>query len=292
MDVSYQETKVLMLGGSNTGKSTFLVQLYGRMQELDSALTVRSIPEDLTPIRDGLTRLARGIPLEHTPSAAASVQRLHARSSEGRDLNLVLPDYAGETLNSLISEHRIPEGWREIVANTNTWLLFVRLELFPDLPDLPSTLTRSAPPLAVERPKQDDEDDSARGGNDAHLPFDMMWVEILQMVLHERRVRPRGAIQCPDISVVLSCWDELQESEGALPEQIARMRVPLLHSFIVSSWHPGSLRFVGLSAQGRPLREEQPDEGFIDSGPESMGYIVLPNGEHDPDLTRLVSSWH
>ena len=38
---------VLMLGGANTGKTTFLVQLYGRMSAGIGQLVFRSAPADL-----------------------------------------------------------------------------------------------------------------------------------------------------------------------------------------------------------------------------------------------------
>ena len=127
---------VLMLGGANTGKSTFLVQLYGRMAARMGRLVTRSAPADLKPISDGLQRLASGIPLEHTRTSADHLmQHLPAATNDGRSVDFNIPEYAGETLDDLVRSHRIPEHWRPLIAESDQWLLFVRLEQFGQLPD-------------------------------------------------------------------------------------------------------------------------------------------------------------
>ena len=128
---------VLMLGGANTGKSTFLVQLYGRMAARMGRLVSRSAPADLKPISDGLQRLASGIPLEHTRTSADHLmQHLPAATHDGRSVDFSIPEYAGEALDDLVRSHRIPEHWRPLITESDQWLLFVRLEQFGQLPEL------------------------------------------------------------------------------------------------------------------------------------------------------------
>ena len=130
---------VLMLGGANTVKSTFLVQLYGRMTTRIGQLVSRCAPADLKPISDGLQRLASGIPLEHTRTSADHLmQHLPAATHDGRSVDFNIPEYAGETLDDLVRSHRIPEYWRPLIAESDQWLLFVRLEQFGELPELQS----------------------------------------------------------------------------------------------------------------------------------------------------------
>ena len=126
-----------MLGGANTGKSTFLVQLYGRMTTRIGRLVSRCAPADLKPISDGLQRLASGIPLEHTRTSADHLmQHLPAATHDGRSVDFNIPEYAGETLDDLVRSHRIPEYWRPLIAESDQWLLFVPLEQFGELPEL------------------------------------------------------------------------------------------------------------------------------------------------------------
>ncbi len=56
-----------------------------------------------------------------------------------------------------------------------------------------------------------------------------------------------------------------------------------------SSWAPGSWRVCGLSSLGQTLDPNKSDDEFMSKGPETAGYIVLPSGEHDTDLTQLIT---
>lgn len=53
-----------------------------------------------------------------------------------------------------------------------------------------------------------------------------------------------------------------------------------------SVWPSDAVSVWGLSALGRELRKSSHDDAFIDNGPETQGWTVLPTGGHDdPDLT-------
>ena len=299
---------VLMLGGANTGKSTFLVQLYGRMDARMGRLVSRCAPADLKPISDGLQRLASGIPLEHTRTSADHlVLHLPAATHDGRSVDFNVPEYAGETLDDLVRSHRIPEYWRPLIAESDQWLLFVRMEQFGQLPELlsrpikePEALLSSAALAPHEEAavasasrhsptvSDGDEEVAAVVVGDAELPLDMRLVELLQMLLHERGARPRGGVSMPFLSVILSCWDELDLTDQRSPASAAEERIPLLYSYVRSAWRKDSVEFLGLSSQGRSLTTGTPDEDFVDVGPQHHGYVVTEAGDRDSDLTRIV----
>ena len=299
---------ILMLGGANTGKSTFLVQLYGRMAARMGQLVTRSAPADLTPIRDGLQRLASGIPLEHTRASAVHLmQHLPAAMDDGRLVDFNIPEYAGETLDDLVRSHRIPEHWRPLIEESEQWLLFVRPEQFVQLPELlsrpieePGGVPSNAGPSAGEKDavagasghsaaaSEGDRELAPAVVGGAELPLDMRLVELLQMLLHERGSRPRGRVSEPFLSVLLSCWDELSLPDLSNPVSVAAERIPLLHSYVCSTWDEDAVEFRGLSSQGRSLTTGAPDEDFVDVGPQHHGYLVTEADDRDPDLTRIV----
>ena len=64
--------------------------------------------------------------------------------------------------------------------------------------------------------------------------------------------------------------------------------MPLVEAFVRSNWHPDHTVVYGLSAQGKPLQADAPDDEFIDQGPEAMGYVVRPDGLRAADLTLLL----
>lgn len=289
---------VLMLGGPNTGKSTFLVQLYGRMESGYGRLVARGMPDDLSPISSGLRRLSSGLPLEHTRASDEQiVQRLPAQTHAGEPVDFSIPEYAGETLDRMVLRHRIPNRWRKQADESDQWLLFTRLEQFAELPRL---LNNPIGELATTKavPKESGQASDGVGANDQmapaeelpspELPLDMRLVELLQMLLHERGAGPRGAVQQPVLTVVLSCWDELGLDEGRRPEHVAEVRIPLLHSYARCAWSEEALEFIGLSSQGRVLSAGEPDEDFVSQGPDHHGYVVRPDGTTDADLTGVV----
>ena len=186
----------LVIGGAATGKSTFLVQLYGRMQNPESSLRVIEAPVSLEPIRDGLARLSRGLSVRHTPSASETIQLLHVEDSTGNVTRLAIPDYSGESLDSIVDDRRLPERWRRLIADAVDWKLFVRIEVMEDLPRF-AEIGAAAVILA---------------GEPAQLPLDMRLVELLQIVRHERQ-RHTGDPSPPYLTVVLSCWDEITDCE-------------------------------------------------------------------------------
>jgi hypothetical protein len=115
-----------------------------------------------------------------------------------------------------------------------------------------------------------------------------MWgVELLQILWYVRAEIGANARRLR-LTLVLSCWDELENAERSRPDDVARDRLALLDSYCRTRWPPGEYRVIGLSAQGTPLDREHPSDKFIDKGPEQMGWLVLPDGSRDPDLTLLA----
>ena len=260
-------------------------------------LVSRSAPADLKPISDGLQRLASGIALEHThTSADHMMQHLLAATHDGRSVDFNIPEYAGETLDDLVRSHQVPEYWRPLIAESDQWLLFVRLEQFGQLPELLSRPIKEPESVLSGATLSADEEAGVAGSSiqsaaasygNTELPLDMRLVELLQMLLHVRGARPRGEVSKPFLSVLLSCWDELDLTDQSSPASAAEERIPLLYSYVCSAWREDAVEFLGLSSQGRSLTTGTPDEDFVDVGPERHGYVVTKAGDRDPDLTRL-----
>lgn len=265
----------LVLGGSGTGKTTLLVQLYGRMQSARSRLRAVSAPASLAPVRDGLASLAQGLPVSHTPSGVELTQELSAETSDGDRIEILIPDYAGETLDAVVEDRRVPDRWRARCAESSRWLLLVRVERMEDIPDFATDASQLA---------------GASEESTTQLPLDMRLVELLQILSHDRQrftaVRAR-----PSLTVVLSCWDEITTaSQGSTPAQVLAAQMPLLSAFLETNWSSAGSAVFGLSAQGCALKASTPDEEFVDRGPERMGYLIRPDGSQTDDLTELLLS--
>ena len=104
------------------------------------------------------------------------------------------------------------------------------------------------------------------------------------MLVYARWTSDKHRGRLPRLAVLLTCWDEM-ESPGKPIEEL-RERLPMLCDFMVSNWEEPSV--LGLSALGRALDKEKPDEDYISHGSEKFGYVVTEDGTRCTDLTLPI----
>lgn len=275
-----QGMQVLVLGGPSAGKSTFLMQLFGRVASGECSLSLRAAPDSLTAINDGWKRLQQGLPTTHTPHGTDSVQTLPAADLRGRHLDVRVPEYAGEDLRRVWDAHRLSERWATLARESDHWVVLIRLSQHPDIPDL---ISRPVGEIATVAAAPSD------GETGEALPIDMLIVELLQILQHARVQADISDERQPRLTLALSCWDELGLDGQVRPGVVASERLALLDSFCRAVW--GSrYRVLGLSSQGRALTEKKPADEFIDFGPQKMGWIIDEDGSRNPDLTMLLAA--
>ena len=114
-------------------------------------------------------------------------------------------------------------------------------------------------------------------------------VELLQFFLFAKGVGVLNKLRKPALIILLSCWDEMDYASGKVPSELLRTRMPMLFDFVTSTWESDCLSILGLSSLGKRLRDDQPDDEYLDRGPESFGYVVLPDGSCPKDLTLPIS---
>jgi hypothetical protein len=201
---------------------------------------------------------------------------------EAGAVDLVWPEYAGETVHRMVVLRRVPQKWHSRLRASDVWLLFVRLSNAFVPEDVISRRISPAPALPSGA-----EDDPARISD---LTRQTELIELLQILLHLRGVSTTAPVQRPVLGVLLSCFDEVQPRGQSLPPmEVFSGKLPLLAAFVESIWAPASRVILGLSSSGRPLLRDEPDEDFMLQGPERQGYVVLPEGQEDSDLTLAVA---
>jgi hypothetical protein len=286
--------QVLVLGAQESGKTTFVVQLLGRVQRISAGrLRARAAPSSLAPYRAALERIEEGRAPDHTETSLFAETPLPLVHDQVGPVDLVWPEYAGETIQRMAAARRIPQRWYDRLQESDVWLLFVR----PSSTFVPAdVISRRILPI----PENGVEAGEAEAATIA-LSAQSTLIELLQMLLHLRGVSAANPVNRPVLGVLLSCFDEVQASEetrreseakyqgGRSPGDVLREHLPLLASFVESVWAPDARVVLGVSALGRPLLRDQPDLDFILEGPENQGYVVLPEGREDPDLTLAVS---
>jgi hypothetical protein len=271
--------RLLVLGGPYSGKSTYRAQLYQRVEHTDGELRLIKSVGDMTALEGDVGRLVQGLQPMHTNLDIYHSSTLLVADRSGRELALEFADYGGEQVQRIGENNSIPEAWIERVREASAWLFFLRID------QVRSTKSFMSHPVEAESK-------SAEGADLLQMDqsAEANAVETLQRLLFVRGASLRHRLQSPRFGVLLSCWDELPESERNKPiRTILEQRAPLFHQFIINNWEPDQIKLWGLSSTERKLPEIEPDFEFARKGPEHMGYVVSDCGRVSSDLTEPVS---
>jgi len=270
--VAAQHT-ILLVGESNVGKTHYGAQFLKRLMVKACALKMSGAPTNLEAFTTALSCLTEGKATDHTP-ANTYVESIWPITDEaGNYAELVWPDYGGEQVRNLVTQRRISAAWRDRVLGAADWVLLIRLHSLRSEDDL------------FSRPLQSFAAAEAQGEAAAYEPSDQARiVELLQMLLYLAQFHLDRPLLKPRLTILLSCWDELEAAE--LPADILASRLPMLWSFVRSNWT--SPIVIGLSALERALSKTDADQEYAVRGPEEFGYVVLPNGVKDNDITLPI----
>lgn len=270
---------LLIIGGSNAGKTHYVGQLYRRLKTGHSSYHMATPPADLTVIQAVIDRLASGRAGEHTQRGLN--EEIHFVVANNQvTIELTFPDYGGEQVQALVTDRLVSSRWQELITKSDEWLLFIRLNEIPPLEDITTRGLAYVEDMQVRH---------YRGEQAAELTSPAFLVELLQMMLYVKEKSVLTRVAAPRLTVALSCWDTLGLAADVEPAVELQQRLPLVAAFLEAVWAPGSWRVCGLSSLGQSLDANTPDEDFADNGPENAGWVVLPTGERTPDLTQLIT---
>jgi hypothetical protein len=273
--MSSRSRSLLVLGHPGSGKTHYAGQLYGRLHRGHGRLRFTATPKDRTVFSEVLGSLENGLAADHTPTETWKDLSCSISTEDGRELDLLWPEYGGEQLNTLLQRRVVPAPWRQRLAEADGWLLFLRLN---NLRVYENVLDRPAPP-AGSLPTR---------STPAEWDANAQVVELIQIFLTMAGRSLAHPLTTPRLAVLLSCWDELGEMTA--PPKMLRRHLPLVASFLEANWAPEALTVWGLSSLGQPLSRSEPADNYLDKGPERFGYVIAPaGGSPDPDLTRPLT---
>lgn len=264
---------ILLVGESNVGKTHYGAQFLKRLMVKESALKMSGAPTNMIAFNTALTCLAEGKSTDHTPASTYVESVWPIKDEFGRVAELVWPDYGGEQVRNLVTQRRIPAAWRERVIGATDWVLLIRLHSFRSEDDL---FSRPLQSFAA--------DESPIESISCELSDQARIVELLQMLLYLAQSDLDRPLHRPSLTILLSCWDELQTE--VLPRELLASRLPMLWSFIYSNWVSPTV--IGLSALERTLSATESDEDYAIHGPEEFGYVILPDGTKNIDITLPI----
>ena len=112
------------------------------------------------------------------------------------------------------------------------------------------------------------------------------------MLLYAKGVGSTHPVSTPYLAIILSCWDEIKlpkKKKKLLPIEVLTETMPLFAEFISTNWEESAYSVFGVSSLSKALSDKISDEDYLDNGPESFGYVILPDGNRDEDLTLPVA---
>jgi hypothetical protein len=277
---------LLVVGGTDTGKSHYGAQFLRRLQRRQGELQMVGTPSDLTAFQEVIDQLALGRSAPHTPSNVYREGTWLVRSQRtGQQSKILWPDYAGEQVEDILKRRQVSDAWLHRLGESRGWLLFVR----------PSAMQQREDILGRPRAAEFMSDGTATSTGalapraDVTLADEVGLVELLQMLLFARQAHASRKGPPPSLVLLLSCWDEIASDTPLTPMEVMRSRLALLNQFVLANWPRERLDVLGLSALGKPLHDDVTDEEFVEQGPERHGWCVLEDGSRTPDLTVPVA---
>lgn len=265
---------ILIIGRPHSSKTTFLAQFYSRLQKKKSKAFLYKPVENLTAIKEARELLSNGQETKttHTERTVAITLPMQLGNQQ---IDLSCPDYGGEQINTIVRERILNDGWKVAIQESHNWILFIRISSLTTAFDL-SSKTVTSEQLAA--PKNEE--------IAYHLSDQSFFIELLQIFLSEKGLNQHLKSSKVKLTILLTCWDELNTSEA--PRQVLQRHLPLFLSFIEANFLEDKIKVLGLSAQGFSLNNPENIDKYQIDGPDNYGYIVKEDGSSTTDITEII----
>ncbi len=266
---------LLIIGKPNSSKTSFVVQFYIRLLTKKSSLTLYKPVENISAIKEASDLLANGEGPKTTPVDKNIGLLLPIQFGE-KQVDLYCPDYGGEQINNIINNREVDKKWSDSIKESDNWILFIRLSSLKTSFDLSNKTIN--PDILKNNSGQEQEyaisDQSA-------------FIELLQIMLHVKGHDYHFKNCKTKLTVVLTCWDELETKD--IPREKLLQYLPLLLNFIESNWDVDKINIVGLSALGFSLNKKENQKKYQIEGSENFGYLIKSAGTKTKGITELIS---
>lgn len=265
--------KLLIIGKKNSSKTVFIVQFYIRLQKGKSKLSLYKSVDDLSAISEAKEALVKGDEPEPTV-AGRNVNMLLPIQFHDQQFDLHYPDFGGEQINRILATREVDQKWIEAIRESDNWIFFIRLNSINKQLDISNT-------KVTEHHTQ---------GKNTDVPYtateQSSLIELLQIFLHAKENDYHLKNSKVQLTVALTCWDELNTTEK--PIDVLKEQLPLLLNFIQSNWTKEKVNFIGLSALQFSLTNPDNKARYENEGSENFGYLIKHDGQKTNDITELI----
>jgi hypothetical protein len=265
---------LLIIGNPHSGKTTFIAQLYARLDVNKSSLKLYRAIDNLNPIIEALKCLASGEEVKPTPTDKSTGILLPIQFDDQK-IDLYCPDYGGEQINLIIDNREVDKKWTDSIQQSDNWILFIRPSSISTGFDL-SNKTIKPELLECKTGEAEEYSISDQSGI----------IELLQIMIYIKGQDAHFQNNKTKLTIVLTCWDEVRD--GEIPKEKLRKYLPLFLNFIESNWVADKINIIGLSSLGFSLKDKENKEKYQTTGSENFGFLIQPDGTEITDITQLI----
>ena len=276
---------IVLIGGPDTGKTNYIGRLWLAVQDGESTLVTRGLPNRIDYVEQLVAHLHKGrfAPRTDKNLEAVSGKVVLPLAADprrgGLASELVIPDVSGEIWKNAVETRELAPEWMQQLEDAFGAMVFVRVlsKLNVDPLDWVADAKLMAHQGSAAQPSK--------------MPTQVMLCEFIRFVeekLHRDLHTPK-----PRVAVVVTAWDLLDsERSSAGPAAYIEKEYPLFFGRI-EHLEGFDVMVFGMSILGGDLRD---DDGFraqlLASDFRSRGYVVYCSDgqvKKDSDLTIPVA---
>lgn len=256
----------LIVGLPKAGKTTFIAALWYVVEtnRVPGALSLVELPESRKHLNDLRERWLDCLEQVHTTTSSEKTVRLKLSDpSNGRSLELVVPDLSGESFELQWSHRQCSRLYYDLANEAGAVLVFIN----PDHVNESATIAEEEALGSIVRETLGADKASTKHGAAASSDVETVWeptlapaqvklVELLQFVSNlPFSVRQRR------VAVIVSAWDQVR-AENMTPSEWLHVRMPLLDQYLEANSDLFNVQVFGISAAGgRPDTEQERRSG-------------------------------
>lgn len=266
-----------------SGKSTFLTAFWVYANGApSSALSIESYPDKNQYLTELQEHWFNFTPVPRTPAHSEREVTLRLkRNSDGRRIELSIPDLSGETFEQIWMNRYWPSRFQTLVDGSEGIVFFINPKKIED-----------GATLEQARQLDFDEDDEApeeeplntipTEWDSGKSPTEVQIVDCLQLISENTKTH-----RSRRVAVIISAWDAVRQLDPAAePEPWLQARLPLLAQFLESNQDSFESAVFGISAQGGDYETEKP--ALVKKEPHERCIVIGPQVTNETDITAPI----
>ncbi len=256
---------ISVIGLPESGKTTFLAALWHMIRESGAVTKLRfdKLSQCNYEHINGLTKRWRaGKKQQRTQTSGIKIVKMLLADALGRSLEVSFPDMPGEDFTRMWEKRELDESMREMLQAPAILLLINGDTIrFPAWIVEHLAISKGAGIEYTEGELVDWTPDIA--------PTQVQIIDILQFLMSgELDIGPRR------LAILVSAWDQV-EGEELTPEDLLKVKLPLLDQYLRNARDPWTWRIWGISAQGGVYEDQ--DKGETLEETEGLRELTRPS---------------